>query len=122
MGPIYVIAGVSHFLVPKAFERVVPPSLPRPRALVYLSGLAEIALGIGVLLPQTRRRSAWGLIVLLVAVFPANVYMATGDVEDGLPEEVAAVPDWLLWARLPMQAVLIAWAWWYTDSSDDQPK
>lgn len=120
MGPLYVVAGVLHFLVPNAFERVVPPSLPGPRALVYLSGLAEVALGLGVLLPRTRRRSAWGLIALLVAVFPANVYMATGDVEDGLPKEVDAVPDWLLWVRLPMQAVLIAWAWWYTDSADGE--
>ncbi|QLH85094.1 DoxX family protein [Halosimplex pelagicum] len=121
MGLAYVLAGVLHFVAPDTYERVVPPQFPRPRTLVYLSGIAEVALGVGVLFERTRRRSAWGLIALLVAVFPANVYMATGDeFEPGdLPEQLRDPRDAALWARLPLQAVLVAWAWWYTDESPD---
>ena len=119
MGPLYVVAGILHFVAPDTYERVVPPQFPRPRELVYLSGIAEIALGVGVLLPSTRRKSAWGLVALLVAVFPANVYMATGDDFDpaDLPAQLRDPREAALWARLPLQAVLIAWAWWYTDQS-----
>ncbi|WP_232342868.1 DoxX family protein [Halosimplex litoreum] len=119
MGLVYVLAGVLHFVAPDAYERVVPPQFPRPRTLVYLSGVAEVALGVGVLFERTRRRSAWGLIALLVAVFPANVYMATGDDFDvrDVPEQLRDPRDAALWARLPLQAVLVAWAWWYTDES-----
>ncbi len=115
MGVFYAVAGVSHFLVPDTFERVVPPRFPRPRALVYLSGVAEIVLGVGVLFERTRRVSAWGIVALLVAVFPANVYAATDDVAAELaPERFAGVARIATWVRLPMQAVLIAWAWRYT--------
>jgi len=115
MGPMYVLPGVMHFVAPDAYERVVPPSFPRPRELVYLSGIAEIALGAGVLHPKTREASAWGLVALLVAVFPANVYMAREDMPAELApealEDVARAGGWL---RLPFQAVLMLWAWWYT--------
>jgi uncharacterized membrane protein len=77
MGLFYVGAGVLHFVAPKIYARVVPPQFPRSVALVYLSGIAEIGLGIGVMVQRTRRLSAWGLIALLLAVFPANVHMAT---------------------------------------------
>ena len=76
MGFLYVLAGVLHFVAPKVYARIVPPSFPRPVFLVYLSGIAEIVLGIGVVIRRTRRPSAWGLIALLLAVFPANVHMA----------------------------------------------
>lgn len=119
MGLLYVGAGVLHFVAPKRYAHVVPPRLPRPVALVYLSGIAEIVLGSGVLLRRTRRRSAWGIVALLIAVFPANVHMATSDVATD------AVPDWAeditraaLWIRLPLQAVLVLWAWWYTRPSE----
>ena len=111
MSAAYVLAGVLHLVTPTPFERIVPRELPRPRLLVYLSGVAEIALGIGVLIPRTRAAAAKGLVLLLVAVFPANVNMAVRDL--GL-EAVDDVPDAALWARLPLQAVLAAWAWWYT--------
>ncbi|EJN60975.1 DoxX family protein [Halogranum rubrum] len=121
MGLIYVAAGVMHFVSPKAFAQIVPPSLPRPLALVYLSGVAEIVLGIGVLIPRTRRHSAWGLVLLLLAVFPANVYMATSDVViKGAPEWLRNPSDAATWARLPLQAVLILWAWWYTQPPADE--
>jgi uncharacterized membrane protein len=115
MGPAYVVAGALHFVVPDLYAQIVPPVLPRPKALVYLSGLAEIALGIGVLVPRTRRLAAWGLVLLLVAVFPANVYMATHDVAiEGSP--VGDPSTAARWGRLPLQAVLVLWAWWYTRS------
>lgn len=111
---VYVVAGVLHFVAPEPFERIVPRELPAPRGLVYLSGLAEIALGIGVLFPRTRRRSAKGLVLLLLAVFPANVNMAVRDVgANPLPERAEPLYNAALWIRLPLQGVLIAWAWWY---------
>ena len=126
MSASYVIAGVTHFLAPKAFARVVPPGLPRPRALVSLSGIAEIGLGLGVACDRTRRGSAWGIMALLGAVFPANVYMATdGVAADAAPDRLSGVARAAAWARLPLQGVLLLWAWWYTrpDSTDadDQP-
>ncbi|TSD14714.1 hypothetical protein DP107_06975 [Haloglomus irregulare] len=112
LGAVFVVAGVMHFVAPRPFADVVPPEFPRPMALVYLSGVAEILLGLGVVVPRTRRLSAWGLIGLLTAVFPANISMAVRDVEvQGVPYEPA---DWMLWARLPLQGVLVLWAWWYT--------
>jgi len=113
MAPAYVVAGVLHFVVPELYVQIVPPILPAPLALVYLSGVAEVAVGVGLLWPRTRGDAAWATIALLVAVFPANVYMATsGVVVTGLgggdPSTVAR------WARLPLQGVLILWAYWYT--------
>jgi uncharacterized membrane protein len=115
MGVLYVVAGTMHFVVPQVYVQVVPPSLSRPLALVYLSGIAEIVLGLGVLVPRTRRLAAWGLVLLLLAVFPANVYMATHDVVlEGVPEWASEPSDAATWARLPFQGVLLLWAWWYT--------
>jgi uncharacterized membrane protein len=123
MGVLYIVAGVMHFVAPKTYADVVPPSLPRPLELVYLSGIAEIVLGVGVLIPRTRRHSAWGLVLLLLAVFPANVHMATSDFElGGVPERFDGLSDAALWARLPLQGVLVLWAWWYTrPTADDSP-
>lgn len=115
MGALYVVAGTMHFVAPKVYAQIVPPAIPRPLDLVYLSGIAEIVLGIGVTIPRTRRVSAWGLVALLVAVFPANVYMATHDVViEGVPEWAREPSDAATWARLPLQGVLVLWAWWYT--------
>ncbi|MFW6435366.1 MAG: MauE/DoxX family redox-associated membrane protein [Halovenus sp.] len=114
MAPGYVIAGILHFVVPEFYVQIVPPIFPAALALVYLSGLAEIAVGIGLLIPRTRQYAAWATIALLVAVFPANIYMATsGVVIDGMsgggdPSELVR------WGRLPLQGVLILWAYWYT--------
>jgi len=114
MAVLYVIAGAMHFLVPEVYVQIVPPVLPGPLTLVYLSGIAEIALGLGVLHPRTRRLAAWGLIGLLIAIFPANVYMATsGVVIEGTPG--GGDPSEIVrWGRLPLQVILVAWAWWYT--------
>lgn len=89
------------------YVRIVPPWLPAPALLVQISGVCEILGGIGVVLPNTRRFSGIGLIALLVAVFPANVQMAQ---HPQLYADIASAP--LLYARLPLQLVLIAWVWW----------
>ena len=120
MSAAYVFAGVMHVLKPRPFERIVPAELPRPRALVYLSGLAEVALGAGLLLPRTRSLSAKGIVLLLLAVFPANVNMAVrGAGLEAVPERFAGPARTAAWLRLPFQAVLVAWAWWYTTSPAD---
>ncbi|MBL8957001.1 MAG: DoxX family protein [Myxococcaceae bacterium] len=101
-------AGITHFVVPKVFELIVPRVLPLKRAIVYVSGIAEIGVGAGLLFPETQRYAAWGLIALLIAVFPANVSQAMRKIPYG------NAPLWTTWARLPLQAVLIAWAYAYT--------
>jgi len=106
----FVSAGLLHFLRPEFYLQIMPPSLPWPLALVYISGGCEILGGCAILPARTRRLAGYGLIALLVAVFPANIYMLMH------PAPVAGwdVPIWLLWARLPLQGVLIAWVWWAT--------
>jgi uncharacterized membrane protein len=103
------VAGVMHFVNPGAYVAMMPAQLPAPLLLVQISGVAEIAGGLGLILPQTRRLAAWGLIALFVAIFPANVNMAVHH----LPLDGKPVAPALLWARLPLQLVLIAWAYWY---------
>jgi len=121
MGLTYVLAGIMHFVAPKVYAGIVPPALPRKLDLVYLSGVAEIGLGLGVLFERTRAASAWGLIALLLAVFPANVHMAVNDVTvEGAPDFLNEASDAALWARLPLQAVLALWAWWYTQPTPDE--
>jgi uncharacterized membrane protein len=104
-GPFFVFAGVMHFVIPGTYRRIVPPYLPAPDALVYASGVAEIAGGVGIMPKATRRSAGWWLIATLVAVFPANLHMALH------PDEFPKVPGGAasLWARLPFQAVFIAW-------------
>ncbi len=119
MAALYIVAGVMHFVVPELYVQIVPPFFPGRLALVYLSGLAEIALGLGLLHPRTRRLAAWGIVALLIAIFPANVYMATsGVVIEGAPG--GGDPSELVrWGRLPIQVVLVVWAWWYTRPEPD---
>jgi len=102
----YCLAGTLHFLRPRVYEAIVPDALPAKRALVLASGAAQIVGGAGVLHPRTRPAAGLWLIATLVAIFPANVHMAVHS------ERYRAVPAPLLWLRLPLQAVLIAWAWW----------
>jgi uncharacterized membrane protein len=101
--------GVLHFATPDPFVKIVPSSLPHPLLLVYISGFFEIAGGVGLLVPRVSQAAAWGLILLFVAVFPANINMAINQIDlPGIPDS-----SLLRWGRLPLQAVLIAWAWWY---------
>ena len=104
---VFVFAGVMHFVKPQMFEAIVPPYLPSPKALVLARGVAEILGGIGLLIPATRVWAGIGLVLLLVAVFPANLYMAQ---EAAQFRQLA--PAWALWARLPLQGVLIALVVW----------
>jgi uncharacterized membrane protein len=106
----FVAAGVSHFLLRDFYLAIVPPYLPAHRMLVDVSGVFEILGGLGVLLPATRSAAGWGLVALLCAVFPANLHMALH------PEQFAAMgfTPGALYARLPLQAVFVAWAWWAT--------
>ena len=109
MGAIYVLAGTLHLVRPGIYRRMMPPYLPAHDLLILLSGLAEIACGLLVAYPPTRALGAWGLIALLIAVFPANVKMLQSHAED-----FARIPAWVLWARLPLQGVLMYWAYLYT--------
>jgi uncharacterized membrane protein len=102
----FIAAGVNHFVKPRAYERIVPPSLhANAKRIVQVSGVAEIAGGVGVLVPLTRRLSGVGLIALLAAVFPANLHMARS------PERFRGIPQWALYARLPLQPLMMLWAW-----------
>jgi uncharacterized membrane protein len=106
LGNVFILAGVNHFVIPRAYEAIVPPSLRgRARLVVQASGVAEILGGVGVLVPATRRVSGFGLIALLAAVFPANLYMARE------PERFRKIPRWALFARLPLQPLMMWWAW-----------
>ena len=107
-GVLFALAGANHFVHTDFYVGIMPPYLPWPLALVYVSGVAEFALGIALLFRRTERLAAWGMIALIVAVTPANLHMAV---------HAELYPDYspfALWARLPLQIVLIAWAWWYT--------
>ncbi len=105
-----ITMGVLHFVRADAFVAVMPPYLPAPLMLVWISGVCEILGGAGVLVPRTRALAGLGLVLLYLAVFPANVHMALEEV----PVDGAVPPRWAMWARLPFQALFIAWAWWCT--------
>ncbi len=108
LGVFFVGAGVNHFLSPDFYVPMMPPYLPAHLALVYLSGLFEILGGVLVLVPRVRALAGWGLVVLLMAIFPANVHMALS------PELFPDMSTAALYARLPFQALFIAWAYWAT--------
>ena len=105
LGLFFIQAGVNHFVMPKPYRRIVPPGFGDPDTVVKVSGVAELAGGLGVLLAPTRRLSGLGLIALLAAVFPANVFMARN------PEQFHKIPRWALYARLPLQPLAMLWAW-----------
>lgn len=106
LAAFFILAGWNHFRDPALYLSMMPPYLPQPEFLNAVSGLAEIAGGIGVLIPRLRRHAAWGLIALLVAIFPANLHLAI----NGWGERI--VESWILWARLPFQLLFIGWVYW----------
>jgi len=102
----FIGSGVNHFVMPRAYREIVPQRWQgQAKRLVDLSGLAEVLGGLGVLVPALRRPAGLGLIALLAAVFPANVYMAQ------TPERFPKIPRWALYARLPLQPLMMWWAW-----------
>ena len=105
---LYIAAGSLHFLHPDMYLKIMPPYLPWHLALIYISGAAEIAGGVGLVIPRLRRAAAWGLTALLIAVIPANLYMATNHIRIAS----APLPPAALWARLPVQLLLIWWVLW----------
>jgi uncharacterized membrane protein len=104
----FVTAGVNHFTNPDFFVAIMPPYLPAHLELVYLSGVFEILLGVAVLVPKLRSLAGWGLIALLLAIFPANLHMALH------PELFPDIEPVALYIRLPIQFLLIGWAFWAT--------
>ena len=108
LGAFFVVAGANHFVNPDFYVSMMPPYLPAHLALVYSSGIFEILGGVSVLVLRVRALAGWGVVVLLLAVFPANVHMALS------PELFPDMSAFALYARLPFQALFIAWAYWAT--------
>jgi uncharacterized membrane protein len=104
---LMVAAGAMHFINPDFYLRIMPPYLPFHLELVYLSGFFEMAFGLLLLVPRLSKWAAWGIIALLIAVFPANIYAYQH-------QEIVAAPPILHLLRLPLQGVLILWAYWHT--------
>jgi uncharacterized membrane protein len=108
MSALYIVAGINHFVMPKFYLRIMPAYIPWHKTLNILSGIAEILLGIALLFPVTRSLSAWGIMLLLILIFPANIeQVRTKKARMGLPL-------WVVWIRLPLQFALLYWAWLYT--------
>lgn len=108
MAALYILAGLNHFRNPKMYIRIIPPFFKNPDLLNKVSGFAEVFLGVLLLFNATTSLAAWGIIALLIAVFPANIFMLT-DKRAG-----SGLPKWMLLLRIPMQFALIYWAYLYT--------
>jgi uncharacterized membrane protein len=108
MGFLFVLAGVNHFANPGFYIRLMPPYLPWHLLLVYLSGLAEVTLGVALLIPASARLAAWGIIGLLILFLSVHVHMVVN------PQLFPEVHVAILWVRLALQGLLIAWAYWFT--------
>lgn len=108
MGIGLVFAGINHFIDPNFYMKIMPPYLPWHLFLIYLSGIIEVGLGILLLIPKFQNLAAWGIIALFIAVFPANIYMAMNT------ENFFDINPLLIYLRLPIQFILIAWAFWFT--------
>src|SRR3954463_16103595 len=108
MSILFILAGLNHFRRPRMYRAIMPPYLPWNNPLAALRRIAEVGLGVLALAPHWRRPTGWGLIARLVAVFPANLHMAL------YTDRYPRIPARLLWRRLPLQALLIAWVRWCT--------
>lgn len=103
----YAVGGINHFVHSRTYVAIMPPHYSHPLGWVQFTGAAEIAGAIGLLIPQTRRAAAWGIIAMLVGYYDVHIYMATHTAH------FAPLPPWVMYARLPLQLVLIAWAYIY---------
>jgi uncharacterized membrane protein len=108
----YVASGINHLWHPGLYLQIMPDHYSHPATLVRLSGVAEILGGVGLLIPYTRRGSAYGIVLMLVLFLDVHQFMLRH------PERFSAIPEWVLWARIPLQFVLIAWAWSFTNEPD----
>lgn len=108
LGVLFVLAGANHFIHTQFYVSIMPAYMPWHIGLVYVSGAAEMLLGVMLLFRRSERLAAWGAIALIIAVTPANIQMAIH------PELYPDYSQAVLWARLPLQVVLIAWAFWFT--------
>lgn len=107
MATMYIIAGIFHFIKPKMYMRIMPRYLPSHKLLVYLSGLAEISLGVALCFPETKNIAIYGIILMLLVFLLVHFYMLSSK------KAGAGFPPWILAVRLPLQFILIAWAWFY---------
>lgn len=105
LGVVLVLQGINHFVLDAEMARWIPSWLPAPLLMVQLSGIAEIVLGAALFVPRLRRLAGWGIVALLIAVFPANIEMARR------PELLPQVPEILFWIRLPLQLGFVWWVW-----------
>jgi uncharacterized membrane protein len=110
----FIFAGFNHFYNPDFYLRIMPPYLPWPSALHLTAGFFEVVLGVMLLFQRFQKLAAWGLIALLLAIYPANIHMAVN--HDLYPE----LPMVFHWIRLPLQFVMIAWAWWFTRADKEK--
>ncbi len=107
---VMLLAGAAHFTMTATYVAIMPSYLPFPLALVYLSGVLEILLALALQVPSLRTKAAWGLVALLLAVLPANINQAMHNLQPPGLE----MSQTMLWVRLPMQLIFIAWAYWMT--------
>ncbi|WP_035670368.1 hypothetical protein [Flavobacterium sp. 83] len=107
MAIIYFIAGLNHFKNPRLYLKIIPPYFPNPKLLNSISGLAEVLLGVTLCIPIISHYGAWGIIALLIAVFPTHLYMYTNE------RARMGLPKWALLLRMPLQLALILWAYQY---------
>ena len=107
MALMYVFAGVMHFIKPKMYMRIMPRYLPNHKFLVYLSGIAEIVLGLALCIPVFKTIAVYGIIAMLIVFLLVHFYMLTGK------KASAGIPKWILILRIPLQFGLMYWAWWY---------
>ena len=108
MAILYIAAGLNHFRNAKFYLKIIPPSLPFPKWVNWISGAAEVILGILLFFPNYSSLAAWGIIALLIAIFPANIYHFTSK------GKTLPAPIWLLYLRLPIQFLLMYWAYTFT--------
>ncbi|WP_343697382.1 DoxX family protein [Flavobacterium sp.] len=108
MAILYILAGLNHFRKPGMYIKIIPPFFKNPKLINTISGAVEIILGILLIISSTSHLAAWGIIALLVAIFPANLYMFQNK------KASFGLPKWILFVRLPLQIVLIFWAYLYT--------
>ena len=111
MSLFYIAAGINHFVNPSFYEMIMPPYLPYHLTLIYISGVCEIIFGILLISVSTRKTAAWLIIILLIAIFPANIQMAVDYKTNNNPDL------WIAIVRLPVQFILVWWAWIYTKPS-----